>query len=79
MALRSGVRAGDRLYVTGTIGDAAIGLASGSGRGPDIPHADRDFLLDRYLTPEPRLALAAAMARAMRMAAWTFPTASSAT
>jgi thiamine-monophosphate kinase len=61
MALRSGVRPGDRLYVTGTIGDAAIGLRIRNGRGPEIPHVDRDFLLDRYLTPEPRLALTQAM------------------
>ncbi len=62
MVLRSGVRPGDRLYVTGTIGDAAIGLMIRRGRGPDIPNPDRDFLLERYLTPQPRVALAAAMA-----------------
>ena len=62
MALRSGVKPGDRLYVTGTIGDAAIGLKVRQGRGPDIPRADQDFLLDRYLTPKPRVALAKAMA-----------------
>ena len=37
--------------------------ASRSGRaGPDIPAADKAFLLERYLLPEPRLALIAAMA-----------------
>jgi len=61
MAMRSGVKPGDRLYVTGTVGDAAIGLRLRSGRGPEIPQADRDFLLDRYLTPQPRLALAKTM------------------
>jgi thiamine-monophosphate kinase len=58
MVKRTGVRAGDRLYVTGTIGDAAIGLAIREGRGPDIPKAEKEFLLDRYLLPEPRVALA---------------------
>jgi thiamine-monophosphate kinase len=58
MAKRSGVKAGDRLYVTGTIGDAAIGLLIRKGRGPHIPNADKDFLLDRYLSPQPRVALA---------------------
>ena len=58
MARRSGVKAGDRLYVTGTIGDAAIGLLIRQGRGPGIASADRDFLLDRYLAPQPRVALA---------------------
>src|SRR5271165_6911376 len=62
MALRSGVKPGDRLYVTGTIGDAAIGLLIRQGRGPGIPLADRDFLLDRYLKPQPRVAFAPVMA-----------------
>src|SRR5271166_6207612 len=61
MAARSGVKPGDRLYVTGTIGDAAIGLLARQGRGLDIPQADRNFLLDRYLAPQPRVALAPAM------------------
>ncbi len=62
MALRTGVRAGDRLYVTGAIGDAAIGLKMRQGGGPDIGHAGRDFLIQRYLEPQPRAALAPAMA-----------------
>lgn len=62
MPRRTGVRAGDRLYVTGTIGDAALGLKVRQGRGPDIPKADKAFLLERYLIPEPRLKLAGAMA-----------------
>ncbi|HEY1454584.1 MAG TPA: thiamine-phosphate kinase [Roseiarcus sp.] len=61
MAPRTGVKAGDRLYVTGTIGDAAIGLKLRQGRGPDIPQLDKAFLVERYLTPEPRLALIGAM------------------
>jgi thiamine-monophosphate kinase len=62
MPRRTGVRPGDRLYVTGTIGDAALGLKVRLGRGPDIPQADKAFLLERYLKPEPRLALIDAMA-----------------
>ena len=61
MPKRTGVKPGDRLYVTGAIGDAAIGLRVRQGRGPDIPQAEKAFLLERYLTPEPRLALAGAM------------------
>ena len=62
MPRRTGVRPGDRLYVTGTVGDAAIGLKIRQGRGPDIPQADKAFLLQRYLIPEPRLKLIGAMA-----------------
>ncbi|RBP12891.1 thiamine-phosphate kinase [Roseiarcus fermentans] len=62
MAARTGVKSGDRLYVTGTIGDAAIGLLIREGRGPDIPRTELDFLVGRYLEPQPRLALASAMA-----------------
>jgi thiamine-monophosphate kinase len=62
MAARAGVRTGDRLYVTGTIGDAAIGLRIRQGRGPDIGQAERAFLLGRYIAPEPRVALAGAVA-----------------
>jgi thiamine-monophosphate kinase len=63
MARRAGVQAGDRLYVTGTIGDAALGLALRLG-APSLSGLDaqsRAFLLDRYLLPRPRNALASAM------------------
>ena len=62
MPRRTGVRPGDRLYVSGTIGDAAIGLKIRLGRDLDIPPADKAFLLERYLTPHPRLELIDAMA-----------------
>ena len=63
---RGGARPGDRLYVSGTIGDAALGLrvqreadAGSWGLGP----AERDHLLRRFRLPEPRLALAPALRR----------------
>ena len=62
MARRTGVRPGDRIYLTGTVGDAAIGLGIRLGRGPDLPKAEKQFLLDRYLLPQPRVALAKAIA-----------------
>ncbi len=62
MAARGGVRPGDRLYVSGTIGDAALGLRLRLGQGPSLDEASRRHLLQRYLLPLPRLALAPAMA-----------------
>jgi thiamine-monophosphate kinase len=53
---RSGARAGDTLWVTGTIGDGGAGLAL--ARGADGPAE----LLDRYRRPTPRLAEGKALA-----------------
>lgn len=62
MPARTGARAGDRIYVSGTIGDSALGLRLRLGLAPDISEAARAHLLERYLLPRPRLALAPAMA-----------------
>lgn len=48
---RAGAQPGDDLYVTGTIGDAGLGLAIARGDA----EADK-FLVNRYRRPEPRLA-----------------------
>lgn len=54
---RSGAREGDALFVTGTIGDAGLGLAIARG---DL--AGTDALLDAYRTPVPQLAAGSALA-----------------
>jgi len=59
--LRRGARPGDRVYVTGTLGDAALGLASLGGALPGLDAAARAFLVDRYRLPQPRLALGRAL------------------
>jgi thiamine-monophosphate kinase len=51
---RAGARDGDGIWVTGTIGDGALGLAVATGRLTD----PTGFLLDRYRLPQPRLGLA---------------------
>lgn len=64
MVPRPGVAAGDLLYVSGTIGDAALGLRLRKNDEADrgwIAALDRtaqDALWTRYLLPQPRLALA---------------------
>ncbi len=53
---RSGARAGDELWASGTLGDAALALAH--VRGDFELHAqDRDYALKRLDHPQPRVAL----------------------
>ena len=53
---RFGARAGDEIWVTGTIGDGVLGLAVALGRITD----PSGFLLQRYRLPQPRVGLALA-------------------
>ncbi len=63
MVRRAGAQAGDDIYVTGTIGDAALGLrVRRDGAIPGLSSGHADFLLGRYLLPQPRNALAPALA-----------------
>ena len=57
---RAGARPGDQIFVTGTIGDAGLGLAVHENRHRPDPAA-AEALLERYRLPEPRLACAAAL------------------
>jgi len=60
MVRRSGAGAGNALFVTGTIGDAALGLRlrQDPKAGASLTAAQREYLLTRYLMPEPRNGLA---------------------
>jgi thiamine-monophosphate kinase len=53
---RTGARPGDNLWVSGTVGDAALGLAIRQGR-----RQGDASLVGRYLRPQPRLALGQAV------------------
>lgn len=65
MVHRSGARPGDRIVVTGTVGDAMLGLdilkggAVAAALAADT--AARDMLIGRYREPQPRNALAKAV------------------
>jgi thiamine-monophosphate kinase len=61
MVRRGSARAGDVLYVTGSLGDAALGLQvrrqARSALVWPLQADERDFLARRYLRPEPRMGL----------------------
>ena len=67
MARRTGAKAGDLIYVSGTIGDAAVGLRVRAAAAFDLAWIEllsdeaRTHLLRRYLAPQPRLPLAHAV------------------
>ncbi|MFO1101996.1 MAG: thiamine-phosphate kinase [Methylocystis sp.] len=57
---RTGARPGDAIFVSGPIGDAALGLAvrRDPALAARLPAEARDHLIGRYLLPKPRLDLA---------------------
>jgi len=57
---RSGSKAGDDIYVSGSIGDAALGLDLLQGR-LHLSAPESAFLVDRYRLPQPRLGLGKAL------------------
>jgi len=63
MVKRSGAKAGDHVFVSGAIGDAALGLQArkGAAKSWQLDPALRDHLVARYRVPQPRVALAEAM------------------
>jgi thiamine-monophosphate kinase len=72
MVHRFTAKAGDVLCVSGSIGDAVLGLALRSGTTEswalNIGMQQRVFLTDRFLHPQPRIALADILRRSARAA-----------
>jgi thiamine-monophosphate kinase len=61
MVRRAGAQAGDTVFVSGTIGDGALGLALRKGATWKLDEAQRAHLAGRYRLPQPRNALAEAV------------------
>jgi len=57
MLRRGGAREGDTVFVTGTIGDAALGLKVLRGKLAHLNTRAANFLVDRYRLPQPRVTL----------------------
>jgi len=55
VARRNGARAGEAIYVTGTLGDAALGLAQLKRRGKATLEGDYKSAVRAHLDPTPRL------------------------
>ncbi|WP_169544871.1 thiamine-phosphate kinase [Sneathiella aquimaris] len=58
---RNGAKVGDQLYVSGTIGDGALGLQARQGKLPFLNEQDRQFLERRYRLPDPKITLGAVL------------------
>src|SRR3546814_12050727 len=58
---RGSLKPGDDLYVTGTIGEAHLGLLVLRGELGGLPEETLQALIARYRLPEPRLAAGPAM------------------
>ncbi len=58
---RSGAKSGDRLFVSGTIGDGRLGLMVAGGEVGPLSEEDQAYLRGRLERPEPRLGLGKAV------------------
>ncbi|MBO43088.1 MAG: thiamine-phosphate kinase [Rhodospirillaceae bacterium] len=58
---REGASPGDYIFVSGTIGDGALGLLAAKGKLVALDEVNARLLTERYRTPEPRIALGLAL------------------
>ena len=68
-SLRSGALVGDRVFVSGVIGDGCLGLEVAKGGLVDLAQDHRGRLLRRYRLPTPRVELGASLAGVIHGAA----------
>lgn len=65
---RGDAEPGDEIWLTGTIGDGALGLLAARDGLADLSPAQRAFLADRYHLPQPRLQAGQALAAVVNAA-----------
>ena len=58
---RDGARNNDDIYVSGTVGDSAVGLQIIKGTIKCLDNVDQVYLMDRYRLPQPRVKLGTAL------------------
>jgi thiamine-monophosphate kinase len=59
---RGSAREGDLIFLSGTLGDAGLGLDVLNGTVPTIDAESQEFLVERYRRPSPRVALGQVLA-----------------
>ena len=65
---RDRARPGERIFLSGTVGDAALGLRALQGDIGTLATADRNFLVERYRLPSPRVDFGIALRDLIRCA-----------
>ncbi|MCK5778446.1 MAG: thiamine-phosphate kinase [Rhodospirillales bacterium] len=58
---RGGAKPGDTVYVSGTIGDGALGLLAAQGNLDGLSDKDADYLKGRFRRPSPRVSTGASL------------------
>lgn len=58
---RDGAKPGDKIYVSGTLGDAGLALALTQQQDSTLPARDQQFVMERLHLPTPRVALGLAL------------------